>query len=55
MKEEFQEMQKSQKGMTSSATNLQNLDLAEGFASWMAGSKKDEPAVPKVEASKSKK
>jgi hypothetical protein len=55
MKEEFEEMQKKNQGMTASATNLQNLDIGEGFASWMAGTKKDAPAAKPEAASKSKK
>jgi len=39
VKAELEDMQKNQKGMASSATNLQNMDIASDFASWMAGSK----------------
>jgi hypothetical protein len=55
MKEEFEEMQKKNQGMTASATNLQSMDFADGFASWMAGTKKDTPAAKPEAASKSKK
>jgi hypothetical protein len=40
VKAELEDMQKNQKGMASSATNLQNMDLASDFASWMSGSSK---------------
>lgn len=40
VKAELEDMQKNQKGMASQATNLQNMDIAENFASWMAGSSK---------------
>jgi ER membrane protein complex subunit 7 len=40
VKAELEDMQKNQKGMASSATNLQNMDIASDFASWMAGTPK---------------
>jgi hypothetical protein len=47
VKAELEDMQKNQKGMTSSATNLQNMDIASDFASWMAGGSKAAGDKPK--------
>ena len=44
VKAELEDMQKNQKGMASSATNLQNMDIASDFASWMAGSSESQTA-----------
>jgi len=56
MKAEFEEIQKNQRSMTSGATNLQNMDLAGDFASWMAGSNKPStPTPPQTPSEPSKK
>ncbi|KAF2672059.1 hypothetical protein BT63DRAFT_186870 [Microthyrium microscopicum] len=41
MKAEFEAMQKSGTGATATTSNIQNMDLAGDFASWMAGKKTD--------------
>jgi hypothetical protein len=55
IKAEFEEMQKNNKGVTAGASNLQNLDLANDFASWMAGTKKPVPVEEDNEDNEDKK